>query len=343
MVIRRLPIFFVLDVSESMVGDSHARLEEGLGRVVMHLRTDPYALETAFLSVIVFAGKAKTLQPLTELVDFNAPALPVGGGTALGAALDHLMNELDASVVRSSADRKGDWRPIVFLMTDGHPTDDAAPAIRRWQERWRGRAHLVAISVGDAADARLLAGFADDVLILEDVGEAGFAGCIKWITQSISANSRPMEGGSGEFRPTELGAALTKFDVGKGPPPGSRIDDRFAVFTGRCQRSRAPYLLKFEQIASGPTAGRFEPAGGYTLAESFFELSDASAPAATLSDRDLTDYPPCPNCGSLYSLSKCSCGQVHCTDGPGVYTCPWCAVTSTYETTESLSFDRGRG
>jgi uncharacterized protein YegL len=28
---------------------------------------------------------------------------------------------------------KGDWKPIVYLFTDGKPTDDATTAIERWK------------------------------------------------------------------------------------------------------------------------------------------------------------------------------------------------------------------
>ncbi|HEY0383562.1 MAG TPA: TerY-C metal binding domain-containing protein [Candidatus Elarobacter sp.] len=339
---RRLPIYFVLDVSESMVGENHVRLERGLGTVVRQLRQDPFALETVFVSVIAFAGKAKTLRPLLELVDFTPPELPAGGGTALGKALEHLMAELESNVTRTTAEKKGDWRPIVFLMTDGHPTDDPAPAIRRWNERWRGRAHLVAISVGDGADARMLAEVADDVIILEDTGEAGFANCVRWITQSISVNSRPVERDAGtQFRSPDLGISLAKFEPSKSAPARSKFDERFAIFTGRCQRSRAPYLLKYESIA-GDGAGTYKSIGAYALAESFFELSDAGAATGAVSVTDLIDSAPCPHCGNPDSLSQCSCGRLLCTDGPGNHTCPWCEQTATFEP-GVFGVDRGRG
>jgi uncharacterized protein YegL len=53
---RRLPIFILLDVSESMVGDNLRQLQQGLDMLVRDLRTDPHALETVYLSAIVFAG-----------------------------------------------------------------------------------------------------------------------------------------------------------------------------------------------------------------------------------------------------------------------------------------------
>ena len=103
---RRLPIFFVLDVSESMAGDNIRVLNKGLENLVRTLRTDPHSLESVFLSVIVFAGKAKTLTPLVELASFYPPRLPLGSGTSLGKALDHLMSEIDRYVVSTTAEVK---------------------------------------------------------------------------------------------------------------------------------------------------------------------------------------------------------------------------------------------
>ena len=52
---RRLPVYFLVDVSESMVGEPIQQVENGMRQIVQELRTDPYALETAFISVIAFA------------------------------------------------------------------------------------------------------------------------------------------------------------------------------------------------------------------------------------------------------------------------------------------------
>ena len=67
---RRLPIYFVIDISESMVGEPIQLVEEGLATIIQTLKTDPYALETVFISIIVFAGQPKTLVPLQEIVSF---------------------------------------------------------------------------------------------------------------------------------------------------------------------------------------------------------------------------------------------------------------------------------
>ena len=77
---RRLPIYFLIDVSESMVGEQIQWVEEGLATIIQALKTDPQALETVWISVIVFAGEAKTLIPLQEIINFYPPKFPIGSG-----------------------------------------------------------------------------------------------------------------------------------------------------------------------------------------------------------------------------------------------------------------------
>ena len=79
---RRLPVFLVIDVSESMAGDNLRRMQEGIDALLTSLRSDPYALETVHLSVIAFAGVARTLAPLVELFSFYPPRLPMARPSA---------------------------------------------------------------------------------------------------------------------------------------------------------------------------------------------------------------------------------------------------------------------
>lgn len=103
---RRLPIYFLVDVSESMVGEPIQQVQDGMRMIVQELRTDPYALETAYISVIAFAGKAKSVTSLTELYKFYPPTFPIGGGTSLGAALNFLMDDMDKSLVKTTLEKK---------------------------------------------------------------------------------------------------------------------------------------------------------------------------------------------------------------------------------------------
>ncbi len=98
---RRLPIFLVLDVSESMAGNALDELGKGVEMLSKSLMNNPMALETAYLSIIAFAGKAHVLTPLTSVFDFTPPELSIGSGTNLTNALKCLMDEIDSKVVKT--------------------------------------------------------------------------------------------------------------------------------------------------------------------------------------------------------------------------------------------------
>ncbi|MEO7769085.1 MAG: VWA domain-containing protein, partial [Ferruginibacter sp.] len=165
---RRLPIFFLVDISESMVGEPVQHVEEGLATIIQALKTDPYAIETAWVSIIVFAGQAKTLVPLQEIINFYPPKFPIGSGTSLSKGLGHLMYEMRRNLVKTTYEQKGDWKPIVFLFTDGVPTDDTKAAINEWKQNWQRNANMVAVSFGNETDAETLSQLTENVLLFKN-------------------------------------------------------------------------------------------------------------------------------------------------------------------------------
>ena len=352
---RRLPIYFLLDVSESMVGPNLYRLEEGLSRVVSELRTDPHALETAWLSVIVFAGKVRKLVNLTELTSVVAPSLPVGGGTSLGKALTFLTDEIDANVKRNSADAKGDWKPIVFLITDGKPTDDVNAAVDRWRSKYSTMVTLVAISIGHAADLTVLNRLteADKVLTLDDDTEAGFARFIKWVTQSVQARSRSV----GDVTKEENLASLESLSILKKlnlDKPIEMVDESNAYFVSKCQNTKLPYVSRYEPVRTEVEAAGmplktvvYQLVGCYPVKNTYFEMSSDQPNVATLDSSQIYGQPSCPHCGNRIGFAMCSCGNTFCIAGDGQQTCPWCEQTGNFgrmtEESESVDLTRARG
>ena len=129
---RRLPVYLLIDCSESMAGTAIETLNVAISSMVQELRKMPQALETVALSVIAFSGDARLAVPLTSLELFKLPTLTINPGTSLGRALDMLAACVETDVVMTTEKRKGDWLPLVFLFTDGQPTDD-----------WRGTAERI--------------------------------------------------------------------------------------------------------------------------------------------------------------------------------------------------------
>ena len=151
---RRLPVYLLLDTSGSMYGEPIEAVKNGVQVLVSTLRSDPYALETAYLSIITFNSTAQQVTPLTELSSFQQPNIDAGGCTALGEALALLANKVDTEVVKTTAEVKGDWKPLVFIMTDGEPTDDLNKGLVVFKKRKFGM--VVACAAGQGANTDTL-------------------------------------------------------------------------------------------------------------------------------------------------------------------------------------------
>lgn len=118
---RRLPIYFLIDVSRSMGGDKMAAVNEGLQGIINKLRKDPVALETGYVSIITFSTEARQVVPLTSVIDIQLPVIKALGWTNLEVGLSQLLNCMDKEIVPNNIEleQKGDYKPIVVIFSDG--------------------------------------------------------------------------------------------------------------------------------------------------------------------------------------------------------------------------------
>ena len=209
---RRLPVYLLLDTSGSMYGEPIEAVKNGVQTLISSLRSDPYALETAYISVITFDSSAKQVTPLTELAAFQQPNIDAGGCTALGEALALLSERVDSEVTKTTAEQKGDWRPLVFIMTDGEPTDDLNRGLNEYKKRKFGM--VVACAAGQSANTNTLKQITENVVQLDTADSATIKAFFKWVSASISTSSKSVENG---------GINLEKMSELPPPPPEVNI------------------------------------------------------------------------------------------------------------------------
>ncbi len=194
---RRLPVYLLLDVSGSMTGEPIEAVKNGVQMMHSALRKDPYALESAFISVITFDSKVSQVVPLTEVAQFQPPVFNASGTTALGAALQEVVHCANREVAKSTPEQKGDWKPLVFIMTDGAPTDNVEPGITAFHAYKWGT--VVACAAGQHADEAILQRIAGENVVKLDIADStSISAFFKWVSSSISASSKKIEEGGSE-------------------------------------------------------------------------------------------------------------------------------------------------
>jgi uncharacterized protein YegL len=339
---RRLPVYLLVDCSESMAGPLIEAVDQGLNQLIAALRSDPMALEMAAISVITFSSRARQLEPLTDLIQFEVPKLRLGSGTAMGAALDLWVQCMDREVVRSTPERKGDYKPICFLLTDGEPTDHWETAVDRVRTTVADRrANLIAVACGDADPAKLRRA-TETVILTRDVNPEALKGFFKWVSTSVTSASqslKPVDEHTVSL--PELPAGFQEAERGLAERPAS-CDERFVFLHARCAHRRAFYLIRYERVDGGES--RRQPAvyrgvASYPIED--FEISEQE-PALKVSNQLLQNPPGCPYCENKI-WAMCHKGHVHCS--PMItssvrLTCPWCGKSDMYQ---AASFDVGRG
>ena len=333
---RRLPIFFLIDVSESMVGKPIECVENGIATIIRTLKQSPYALETTVITVIVFAGKTKKIVSMQDLYTLDRVKLPIGGGTSLGHAMDFLMMDLSLSVKKNSYEEKGDWRPLIFLFTDGNPTDDVTQSAARWKENFSNNATFVAISIGDNVDTRILKQFTPNVFLLKNTDTASFEKFFDWITESINSSSKSVassrrDSGSIDASKSQVLSSADESEVYSHP------DEQHVVILGRCQNYPEQfYLVKYEKTSGAGEAAEYQLEGCYPLKDEmrdmYFDLSvdDAGKQNQRINTDHLYGHPKCPICGNYSAIGICSCGGVLCVKNNEWNVCPHCGKRSFF-------------
>lgn len=324
---RRLPVYLLIDCSESMIGGGIEAVRSGLNAMISNLRRDPHALDTVYLSVITFDAEARVLVPMTPLLDFQEPALNIRPGTALGSALKLLADRIQTEVHKTSQDTKGDYRPLVLLLTDGQPSDDWRASLARVGAQVKPRpANIYAIGCGVDVDYSVLQSITDVVMRMEDMRPESFAKLFVWLTASVSSASQ----GAGETNDgrIKLEKLPDNVEAVNGQVPSLESAPPRQVFLrARCSIKRFHYLMRYR---FDPVFGCYQPVKGHRLSDDDAK-SDFAIKLPNIRSELLNGAPPCPWCDQTEAASCGNCATIFCSSlgDSAEIQCPGCGARLT--------------
>lgn len=212
---QRCPCILLLDVSGSMSRDHNGssaidQLCEGLKLLKETIAADSVASKRVEVAVVTFGENVTVLQDFVPVEYFYPPELIASGMTPMGQAINCALEMLDSRKEVYKASGISYYRPWVFLISDGAPTDYGwEDAVKRIHEAEDAR-KLVFFVIGvEPASMEVLNHVAYPqraAVKLKDQKDS-FSELFKWLSSSMSAVSRSAESGGQVDLPTPAGWA----------------------------------------------------------------------------------------------------------------------------------------
>ncbi|MBR6873619.1 MAG: VWA domain-containing protein [Ruminococcus sp.] len=156
---KSLVIFFLIDTSGSMKGTKMGELNTVMEELIPEIRRVGEADTEVKIAVLTFSTNVKWMyaEPI-NIEEFEWARLSASGVTSMGEAFKELNARMSRNSFLNSPSLS--FAPVMFLMTDGYPSDDYKEGLAELSTNsWYKFGLKAALGIGNEANDEMLAEF----------------------------------------------------------------------------------------------------------------------------------------------------------------------------------------
>ena len=156
---KSLVIFFLIDTSGSMKGKKMGELNTVMEELIPEIRRVGEADTDVKIAVLTFSTDVRWMdsQPIS-IEEFEWARLRADGVTSMGEAFKELSIRMSRGQFLNSPSLS--FAPVIFLMTDGYPSDDYKAGLKALKANsWYKFGLKAALGIGNEANDDMLAEF----------------------------------------------------------------------------------------------------------------------------------------------------------------------------------------
>lgn len=191
---RHVPVVLLVDISGSMAGAPIDELNQGLVEFGQALQEDSLALGRAEVCIISFNSYVQTEMGFRPATEYQAPVLGASGLTSFNEALEAGLDAIEARKREYKSQGVAYYRPWIFVLTDGVPTDGMreSAAKEKMQKAIRDKKIVyIPMGIGSADIKKLQEYYPDETVnkVVLSAKASNFKEAFVWLSQSIGVVS----------------------------------------------------------------------------------------------------------------------------------------------------------